>query len=100
RLHPRNTAFPTRRSSDLAQAPASSGKSSSGCQESPREDAPVSMCIPALPEPDRISPQESPPRMLLALQLPEGTPLRVALDQRIRDRKSTRLNSSHGSISY
>ena len=66
-----------------AQAPAAGEKVPSGCQEAPREDAPVSLCVPASLEADRLLPEEL-PRISVPLQLPEGTPLRIALDQRVR----------------
>jgi hypothetical protein len=42
------------------------------------------MCVPASLEPDRKSPEESLPQILIPLRLAESTPLRIALDQRVR----------------
>src|SRR5207245_3373842 len=82
--HPRDPRpFPTRRSSDLsvsksAATPASffGVKNSKEKTGSPRSAAKRSMSV-----------------ILICPDSPRRTPLR-------RDRKSTRLNSSHGSISY
>jgi hypothetical protein len=56
----------------------------SGCTEVPAEDALVATCIPpASPnEPEDTAPPLAPAD--LALKLPSGTPLRVALDERVR----------------
>jgi hypothetical protein len=54
------------------------------CGEVPQEDALVSLCAPAsLPGEVTVS-QASEPAAKISLNLPNGTPLRIALDQRTR----------------
>ena len=52
----------------------------SGCPEVPREDALPSLCVPPTSAMDAISI----PAIQIDLTIPEGTPLRVSLDQRTR----------------
>jgi hypothetical protein len=57
----------------------------SGCEESPREDALVSLCAP--PSAAAESPAakvESVAPATIALKIPTGTPLRIAVDQKAR----------------
>jgi hypothetical protein len=61
--------------------------SSTGCEEAPQEDALASTCAPAtLTEGDEIPviPVVVPPSANIALAIPTGTPIRIALDQRTR----------------
>ena len=51
-----------------------------GCSEVPREDALPALCVPPTSELEAL--EASP--VQISLTLPEGTPLRVALDQRTR----------------
>jgi len=51
----------------------------SGCTEIPREDALPALCVP----PSGVE-DEDRPVATIALQIPDGTPLRIALDQRTR----------------
>src|SRR5882762_5982630 len=54
------------------------------CDEAPREDALVSLCVPpSFPEED-AAPPASGFLAKISLNLPNGTPLRIALDQRAR----------------
>jgi hypothetical protein len=65
---------------------AQSGVNSTGCAEAPGEDALASICAP----PSLAAEEEpavavvAPPPAKIALGLPSGTPLRIALDQRVR----------------
>lgn len=54
-----------------------------GCPEVPREDALPELCVP--PTSEMEATEASP--VQISLTLPEGTPLRVALDQRTRVRR-------------
>jgi len=54
-----------------------------GCPEIPREDALPSLCVPPTSELEAISL----PPIQISLDVPEGTPLRIALDRRTRVRK-------------
>jgi hypothetical protein len=82
---------------ELAQTPAESAaqprsavSKSGGCDEAPQEDALVSTCAPTtLAERDEIDtipmvPLMAQPTANIALALPTGTPIRIALDQRTR----------------
>ena len=67
------------RDQDLTQErPA--GVVSATCSEAPREDALPTLCAP----PSLSQADEDAARVQVALQLPVGTPLRIALDQRTR----------------
>jgi hypothetical protein len=52
----------------------------SSCTEMPREDALPSLCAPPTAE----ATAAAAPSMLVRLTVPEGTPLRIAIDQRVR----------------
>jgi hypothetical protein len=54
------------------------------CDEAPREDALVSMCVPPSFSEEDAAPPASQFRAKIPLNLPNGTPLRIALDQRTR----------------
>ena len=82
---------------ELAQTPAESAAQSQpavaksgGCDEAPQEDALVSTCAPAtVAESDETPmiatvPVAAQPTANIALALPAGTPIRIALDQRTR----------------
>ena len=63
---------------------AQSGAGSAACAEAPGDDALVSTCAPAsLVEQENRLVVAAPPARI-ALSLPSGTPLRIALDQRAR----------------
>ena len=59
----------------------------SGCAETPREDASASLCAPPSSEETRSLVEPVPPATI-PLTLPKGTPLRIAVDQRVRIRHS------------
>src|SRR6266852_1523467 len=59
----------------------------SACAETPREDASASLCAPPSAEENRPTVEPMPPATI-ALTLPTGTPLRIAVDQRVRIRDS------------
>lgn len=63
---------------------AQSVSSSPGCGEAPDEDALVFTCAPASLVAQQEIPVAAPPPARIALSLPTGTPLRIALDQRAR----------------
>jgi hypothetical protein len=63
---------------------AQSVSSSQGCSEAPDEDALVFTCAPASLVAEEETPVAVPPPARIALSLPTGTPLRIALDQRAR----------------
>src|SRR5580704_9235156 len=82
---------------ELAQSPAESAEQprpavakAGGCDEAPQEDALVSTCAPAtVAERDDTPmiatvPLAAQPTANIALALPAGTPIRIALDQRTR----------------
>jgi hypothetical protein len=72
---------------DDAQPPQRQGSSSASCDEAPREDALVSMCAPpSTPEEERTVEVVIQPPARIELGIPSGTPLRIALDQRVRIR--------------
>ena len=54
------------------------------CDEAPREDALVSLCMPPSFSEEDAAPPASEFRAKIPLNLPNGTPLRIALDQRTR----------------
>src|SRR5438309_4863252 len=56
----------------------------SGCDEAPREDAGASLCAPPSSEETLATAAEPLVPADIALTLPTGTPLRIALDQRVR----------------
>ncbi len=54
------------------------------CDEAPREDALVSLCVPPSFSEEDAAPPASEFLAKISLNLPNGTPLRIALDQRTR----------------
>jgi hypothetical protein len=72
---------PAQSGSEGAARPLSTG-SSYGCSEAPREDALISLCAPP-----SFAEEEAPivagPPAKIALEIPSGTALRIALDQRV-----------------
>jgi hypothetical protein len=54
------------------------------CGEIPEEDALVSLCVPASLSVQDAAPQAVEPAAIISLNLANGTPLRIALDQRTR----------------
>jgi hypothetical protein len=54
------------------------------CDEAPREDALVSLCVPSSFSEEDAAPAASEFLAKISLNLPNGTPLRIALDQRTR----------------
>jgi hypothetical protein len=67
---------------DAAPAPASV-QNISACEETPREDASVSLCAPPSFEVERLAVEPVAPATI-PLTIPTGTPLRIALDERVR----------------
>src|SRR3981081_1772414 len=55
-----------------------------GCEEAPREDALVSECLPSSFSEEDAAPSASEFHARISLRVPNGTPLRIALDQRTR----------------
>jgi hypothetical protein len=72
---------------DTAQSASPAGQLVSGCAETPREDASASLCAPPSSEENRAAVEPVPPATI-SLTLPTGTPLRIAVDQRVRIRDS------------
>jgi hypothetical protein len=74
-------------SAAMAQSPAddvsAQTRKVSACEESPREDASVSLCAPPSSAAEQPAPEPLSPA-IIALTIPTGTPLRIALDQRTR----------------
>jgi hypothetical protein len=59
--------------------------SAAACGEAPSEDALVSTCAPpSTPQEERVTDKVPEPSASIGLGLPAGTPLRIALDQRLR----------------
>src|ERR1700687_6373463 len=54
------------------------------CDEAPREDALVTLCVPPSFSEENAVPPASEFLAKISLNLPNGTPLRIALDQRTR----------------
>jgi hypothetical protein len=67
-----------------AQAQPASDQRLSGCDEAPREDAPVALCVPPSSEDARAVMLEPIVPASIPLTVPSGTPLRIALDQKVR----------------
>jgi len=67
----------------------------SACAETPREDASASLCAPPTSEENRPIVEPVPPATI-ALTLPKGTPLRIAVEQRARIRDSGEV--VHGKV--
>src|SRR3981081_602900 len=72
---------------DTPQSAPPAGQLISGCAETPREDASASVCAPPSSEENRAA-VEPVPAATISLTLPTGTPLRIAVDQRVRIRDS------------
>ena len=70
----------------LQSAPAVDQKLAA-CAETPREDASPALCAPPSSEEERRAIEPAAPATI-PLTLPSGTPLRIALDQRVRIRDS------------
>ena len=69
---------------DAAPPPAQRG-SAAACGEAPSEDALVSTCAPpSAPQEEQVTHKVPEPFASIGLGLPAGTPLRIALDQRLR----------------
>src|SRR6266481_1855878 len=69
-------------------APASARvQTVSGCEEAPREDASASLCVPPSSEKESRAVEPVAPANI-PLTIPTGTPLRIAVDQRVRIRDS------------
>ena len=68
-------------------APAAASRLISACAETPREDASASLCAPPSSEENRAAVEPVPPATI-SLTLATGTPLRIAVDQRVRIRDS------------
>src|ERR1700737_924311 len=67
---------------DSAQSAPPAARLISGCAETPREDAGASLCAPPSSEEGRAV--EPPTPATIPLTIPTGTPLRIAVDQRVR----------------
>src|SRR5258705_4986360 len=76
-------------------APPAAARLISACAETPREDASASLCAPPSSEENRAAVEPVPPAMI-SLTLPTGTPLRIAVDQRVRIRDSGAV--VHGTV--
>ena len=72
---------------DTPQSEAPAARLISACAETPREDASASLCAPPSSEENRPTVEPVPPATI-SLTLPTGTPLRIAVDQRVRIRDS------------
>ena len=67
-----------------------------GCDQAPEEDALVSLCAPASVAEREQVPVVAQPTANIALAIPVGTPIRIALDQRTRVDHSGEL--VHGTV--
>ncbi len=66
-------------------APAAAAKVAGGsCTEEPREDALPATCIPPTASGDEAAARAVPRPAKIELTIPSGTPLRIALDERVR----------------
>src|SRR6266478_5533432 len=72
---------------DTPQSAAPAARLISACAEPPREDASASLCAPPSSEENRPIVEPVAPATI-SLTLPTGTPLRIAVDQRVRIRDS------------
>jgi len=72
---------------DTPQGAPPAARLISACAETPREDASASLCAPPSSEENRAAVEPVPPATI-SLTLPTGTPLRIAVDQRVRIRDS------------
>ena len=80
---------------DTPQSTPLTGLLITACPETPREDASASLCAPPTSEENRPIVEPVPPATI-ALRLPKGTPLRIAVDQRVRIRDSGEV--VHGKV--
>ena len=67
-----------------AQEQPVSEQNLSGCEEAPREDALVALCVPPSSDEGRAVVLEPIAPASIPLTVPSGTPLRIALDQKVR----------------
>jgi hypothetical protein len=81
--------------SDPAQNGSPAVQVLSACAEAPREDASASLCAPPSSEEERRTVEPAAPATI-PLTLPAGTPLRIAVDQRVRIRDSGAI--VHGKV--
>jgi hypothetical protein len=72
---------------DTAQSAPAVEQKLAACAETPREDASPALCAPPSSEEERGAVEPAAPATI-PLTLPSGTPLRIALDQRVRIRDS------------
>jgi hypothetical protein len=70
--------------SPIAGRPQSAEASGLICSEVPREDAPPDLCAPPTSGETELISDASQPTATIELLVPGGTPLRVALDKRVR----------------
>lgn len=68
---------------DTAQSGPAVEQKLAACAETPREDASPALCAPPSSEEERGAVEPAAPATI-PLTLPAGTPLRIALDQRVR----------------
>jgi hypothetical protein len=80
---------------DTPQSAAPAARLISACAETPREDASASLCAPPSSEENRPIVEPVAPATI-SLTLPTGTPLRIAVDQRVRIRDSGEV--VHGKV--
>jgi len=80
---------------DTPQSAAPAARLISACAEPPREDASASLCAPPSSEENRPIVEPVAPATI-SLTLPTGTPLRIAVDQRVRIRDSGEV--VHGKV--
>src|ERR1700730_2777784 len=80
---------------DSAQSAPPAAQLVSACDETPREDASASLCAPPSSEEERRAVEPAVPATI-PLTLPTGTPLRIAVDQRVRIRDSGEV--VHGKV--
>lgn len=71
-------------SSEGTPPPVATSSSHESCSEAPGEDALVSTCAPPSFAEGEEAPVAPRPPAKIALGIPSGTPLRIALDQRVR----------------
>ena len=70
---------------EATQGEPAAAQKASACEEAPREDASVSLCVPpSSAEESRAAEVEPAAPATIPLTIPTGTPLRIALDQRSR----------------
>jgi hypothetical protein len=80
---------------DSAQSAPPAARLVSACAETPREDATASLCAPPSSEEEGRAVEPAAPATI-PLTLPTGTPLRIAVDQRVRIRDSGEV--IHGKV--